>query len=405
MLRRVLILLLAALPLFGQVKLGVDRLFSEKELLSSLEGKRVGLITNHTGQSGELESTLALFQRHVGPYQLGAVFAPEHGLNGAVYAEKVVKGEMLPNGVPVHSLYGAYRRPTAEMLKGIDLLVFDIQDVGSRNYTYASTLFYAMEEAAKAKIPVVVLDRPNPINGQMVDGPVLEKKLRSFLGYLEVPYCHGMTIGELARFFNGEYQIGCQLKVIRMKGWKRSMSFADCELPWTPLSPNIPDWETACYFPATGLLGEALTNISIGVGYTLPFKVVGAPWIDGEKLAATLNKQGFAGIQFQPFAFTPFSGRFKGQLCNGVRLVITDYATFKPASTQFLILGVLKSLYPEKVKEGIPKNREMLAKASGSEAFYQILADEPYISWKLIGLHGKEREAFKKRRAPYLLYK
>ena len=198
------------------------------------------------------------------------------------------------------------------MLKGIDLLIYDIQDIGSRSYTFLSTLLYVMEEAAKQQIKVMVLDRPNPINGIVMDGPMLEEKWRSFLGYINVPYCHGMTIGELAQYFNGEYKIGCDLEVIPMKGWKRTMSFKDTHLPWVPTSPHVPEAETALVYPVTGILGE-LGIVNIGIGYTLPFKLIGAPWIQAEAFAEQLNQQQFPGVRFLPFYYRPFYGKFEGE--------------------------------------------------------------------------------------------
>ena len=292
------------------------------------------------------------------------------------------------------------------MLKKIDVLIYDIQDIGVRSYTYATTLFYVMEEAAKRKIPVIVLDRPNPINGMIVDGSMLEENWRSYIGYINVPYCHGMTIGELASFFNGEYKIGCRLKVIPMRGWKRRMSFKDTGLEWIPTSPHIPEADTPLYFASTGILGE-LDLVNHGVGYTLPFKVVGAPWIDAEEFAIKLNQQQLPGVKFLPFHYRPFYGSLKGQECHGVLIRVTDKLRYRPLSVQYLLLGMLKSLYPDRVKaslSGINTNKkELFCKANGNSEVLRILNEEQYAAWKMISYQKKERGDFEKVRAKYLI--
>jgi len=263
-----------------------------------------------------------------------------------------------------------------------------------------------MEECAKNKVPVAVLDRPNPINGIVVDGPMMNEKWRSFVGYLNIPYCHGMTIGELALFFNREYKIGCELTVVKMKGWKRSMSFQDTLLPWVPTSPNIPENNTPLYYPATGLLGE-LQLVNIGVGYTLPFKVVGAPWIKAEHLAEKLNAQKMPGVKFTPTHFKPFFGRFAKSNCEGVMLHVTDPLKFKPVSTQFMIIGLLKSLYPIEFAGALKasaKSKELFCKVCGGEEVYELLHTKGPIAWKLISLHEKQRGEFTKKRKRHLLY-
>jgi uncharacterized protein YbbC (DUF1343 family) len=228
-------------PSFAKVvDLGVDVFFHEGQA-ERLKGKKVGLITNHTGVNSDLVPTYEAFINNKQGFELVALFAPEHGFRGEAYADQAC--EDIPNfkGIPVYSLYGKTRRPSDKMLSGIDILIYDIQDVGSRSYTFISTLFLVMEEAAKKKIQVIVLDRPNPMGGLIVDGPMLQEKWRSFIGYVNVPYCHGMTIGELSIFFNHEYKIGCDLKVIPMRGWKRDMLFNDTHLHWVPTSPYIPE--------------------------------------------------------------------------------------------------------------------------------------------------------------------
>ncbi|MDE3045465.1 MAG: DUF1343 domain-containing protein [Verrucomicrobiota bacterium] len=397
-------LLLAAHLLYGTVVPGVEVFFTEKKYLD-WKGKKIGLITNHTGIDSQMRSTLELFVEHQGEYQLAALFSPEHGLFGQHYAWESVDHQKWKE-IPVYSLHGVTRRPTSEMLKGIDILIYDIQCTGVRAYTYPTTLFYAMEEAAKRGIEVVVLDRPNPINGIVVDGLMLEDKWRSFIGYVNVPYCHGMTIGELAQLFNSEYKIGCKLKIVPMKGWKRKMSFAETGLAWIPPSPNVPEPDTPLYCPTTGLLGE-LQISNIGIGFTLPFKVVGAPWIDANEFAEKLNAQKLPGVQFQPYCYKPFWGLYKGIDCQGVLIRVTDSKIYRPVAVQYLILGMLKSLYPKEFMDRLTKKegaKDLFCKANGTEMVYRILSEEKYPAWKLIDLQKEEREKFLEMRAKYLIY-
>lgn len=390
-----------------KVTVGVDILFTE-DYADILRGKKVGLITNHTAVNRQLIPTHEVLKKNAQKYgyKFIVLFAPEHGITGAGYESEQMKDAKDTDGIPIYNLHGKTQRPTKEMLKQVDLLIYDIQDIGSRSYTYITTLFYAMEEAAKYDIPVAVLDRPNPLNGIVIDGPMLEDKWRSIVGYINVPYCHGMTIGELAQFFNEEYKVGCKLQVIPMKGWEREMSFQDTGLTWIPTSPHIPESTTPFFYPTTGLLGE-LQMVSIGVGYTLPFKIVGAPWIDADTFAAKLNAQHFPGVIFMPFHFRPFYGRFVREDCHGVQIVITDKLTYQPVSTQYLIIGILKSLYPAKFNEALAatkSRKEMFCKVNGTEEVYRLMAETNYVVWKLRTLHQKEREAFIKLRRKYLIY-
>jgi len=392
--------------LTAQVKTGLDSLFCKK-YEAVLKNRKIGLITNHTAIDSNHQSAIEIFKKQAVPYQfqLKALFAPEHGLNGCQYASEKVDSIENSDGIPIFSLHGSTRRPTQEMLKGISLLIYDIQDIGSRSYTYISTLFYVMEEAAKLNIPLIVLDRPNPITGLTVDGPILEEKWRSFVGYVNVPYCHGMTIGELANYFNLENKIGCQLSVVPMEGWKREMRFRETGLTWIPTSPNIPEADTAFFYPSTGLIGE-LQLVNIGIGYTMPFKLIGAPWINATLFAKNLNDQNFPGVYFHPFYYRPFYGRFAHQNCEGVLIVIEDYKKYLPVSTQYLLLGMLKSLYPTQFKKAViasKKCEEMFNKVNGTAEVYRILNQETYIIWKLLELHKKEREIFKKKRKKYLI--
>lgn len=393
-------------PACASVKPGIEVLLSEANI-SLLKGKRIGLLTNHTAVNNQMVTSVNLLKAaaQANDFTITALFAPEHGITGASHADESVKDETDPDGIPIFSLHGTTQRPTLAMLKNVDVLIYDIQDIGARSYTYITTLFYSMEEAAKAKIPLIVVDRPNPINGITVDGPMLEDKWRSIVGYINVPYCYGMTIGELARYFNEEYHVGCKLKVIPMEGWKRKMSFADTGLPWVPTSPHIPESTTPLYYPMTGILGE-LQLVNIGVGYTLPFKLIGAPWIHAQKLAVQLNQQKLPGVLFQPFYYKPFYGKFTQQPCQGVIIHVTDPIKYKPVTTQYVIIALLKSLYPkqfQKALEASSHRKDMFCKVNGTEDIYTILHQKQYFAWEVRDFHRQEREPFLKKREKYLL--
>lgn len=394
--------LLLTFSAVAQVHLGIDRFFTAS-YDKQMKKKKVAIFTNHTGINAEGLTTIEVFQTHAkGNFELTAFFAPEHGLNGSSWAEE--KCSSKKSKIPVYSLYGSNRRPTKSMLKNVDVIICDIQDIGTRSYTYISSLFYIMEECAKEKIKVIVLDRPNPL-GNLVDGPMLEEEYRSFIGYINIPYCHGMTIGELAQFFNGEYKIGCDLEVVPMEGYKRSMTFKDTHLKWVPTSPNIPESDTPFYYASTGIIGS-LELVNIGIGYTLPFKVVGAPWINADLLAKALNSQKIPGVNFMPFQYKPFFGSLKGKVCHGVYIQITDPTTYKPLTVQYLILGVLKSLYPNQVINSLKKmsktNLDLFCKANGNHKMYEILLKEKYPAWKLIEYDQKKRIDFLLKRNKYL---
>jgi len=386
----------------AKVELGIDHFFESHPKL--VQKKRVGLITNHTGVNGNLKPTMEIFREKA---NLVALFSPEHGIKGSHYADAKIDHGKTKEGLSIYSLHGETRRPTAQMLKGIDILVYDIQEIGCRSYTYISTLFYVMEEAARCKIPVVVLDRPNPMGGHVIDGPMLQEKWRSFLGYVNVPYCHGMTVGELARFFNEEYNIRCNLHVIPMKGWKRGMTYIDTGLAWVPTSPYIPEPDTPFYYASTGILGS-LGIVNIGIGYTLPFKVVGAPWIDAVDFAAKLNAQKLPGVKFLPFHYQPFYGKFKEKSCEGVQIVITDPHRYRPLAVQYMLIGLLKSLYPSMFRASLasvtPQAKASFCKVNGNEEIYKLIEKEPYVAWKLIGYDRDARKLFTETRKKYLMY-
>ena len=397
------ILLIITLPLFGSVDLGIDT-FIKEGYTKQIKNKYVGLVSNHTGVNKKLEPTIDVLLRN--KVNLIALFSPEHGWKGSHYAGENTANEKSFN-LPVYSLHGNTRRPTSAMLENIDVLIYDIQDIGVRSYTYATTLFYLMEEAAKRGISVYVLDRPNPINGFTVDGGMLEDSWRSFIGYINIPYCHGMTAGELATFFNSEYKIGCDLKVVPMKGWKRGMSFKDTGLAWIPTSPHIPESDTPIFYASTGILGE-LEIVNIGVGYTLPFQVVGAPWIDADKFAEKLNEQKLSGVHFFPFHYRPFYGSLKGKECHGVLIRVTNIKLYRPLAVQYLLMGVLKTLYPKETDGSLRKisdsKKRLFCCANGNKKIYHYMLSKGYVAWKMIEYQEEEREQFKKKRKKYLIY-
>ncbi|MEL7431904.1 MAG: DUF1343 domain-containing protein [Chlamydiota bacterium] len=384
--------------LFGEVELGLDRFLQEKR---NGPPQNIALVINHTSFNRNMEFALDLFLASP-DYAVKAIFTPEHGLLGSAHASEKIQ-DSKKEGIPVYSLFGQTRRPTKKMLENVDLIVYDIQSIGSRSYTYETTLFYIMEEAAKLDIPVVVLDRPNPMGGTTVDGLMLDSSLRSFIGYINIPYCHGMTIGELAHFFNKEYGICASLRVIPMKGWRRTMDFSETGLPWIPTSPNIPESDTPFYYSATGIVGE-LNFVSIGAAYTLPFKVIAAPWMDGARFAQKCNEQKLPGVYFLPCSFRPFFGLFKGKNVEGVLVRIRNKKTYKPLQVQYLLLGMLKSLYPKKFLKALRKHRHStFIKALGSQKAYDILENEEYPFWKLMTLMQEEIKDFQKKRTQYLL--
>jgi len=305
---------------------GIDVLRAEG--FARLNGRHVGLLTNQSGRASDGRSTIDLLHTAKG-VTLVALLSPEHGIRGAL-DESVPSSTDAATGLPIYSLYGATRRPTAEMLNGIDTIVVDLQDVGVRFYTFPTTVAYVMEEAAKRQMKVVVLDRPNPVNGWQIEGPSLETAAVGFTGYLpSMPVRHGLTIGELARLYNGEGHIGCDLDVVAMKGWARSEWFDDTGLEWINPSPNMRNLVEATLYPGLGMLEYA--NLSVGRGTDTPFEQIGAPWIDGRALAAALNASGLDGVRFYPVTFTPAAGaKLGGQACQGVFLVVTDRERLRP---------------------------------------------------------------------------
>jgi uncharacterized protein YbbC (DUF1343 family)/CubicO group peptidase (beta-lactamase class C family) len=324
----------------AQVLTGIDVL--ERDGFKQLAGLRIGLVTNQSGRDRTGRSTIDILFKAPG-VKLSALFSPEHGIRGLA-DEKVSDTKDEQTGLPIFSLYGESRRPKAEQLKDLDALVYDIQDVGVRFYTYISTLGYVMEEAGKAKLPVFVLDRPNPINGNDVEGPIADADKLSFTAYHTLPVRHGLTIGELARLYNDERHINADLRVIKMEGWRRAMWFDATGLVWINPSPNMRSLTEAALYPGIGLLET--TNLSVGRGTDTPFEIIGAPWLDGQKLASYLNARRVAGVRFIPVRFSPRSSVFKNEECGGINLVITNRAQFRSVLTGLEIAVALHSLFP-----------------------------------------------------------
>lgn len=322
----------------NRLKLGIERL---AEYHAVFAGKRVGLITNQTGIDSMGTPSAVLLSRSV---QLTTLFSPEHGIQGNEREGATIGHSTDPRtGLTVYSLYGNTKRPTPEMLKDIDVLCFDIQDVGARFYTYISTMAYAMEACAQHKKQFVVFDRPNPI-GDAVEGNMLELEYRSFTGYFPIVQRHGMTVGELALLFNTEYGIHCNLTVIPMEGWDRETFFDELPLIWVPPSPNIPSPQTALVYAGICLFEG--TNLSVGRGTTMPFQYLEAPYIDAYRLAEQLNRLGLKGVYFLPAFFTPSLSLYAGQLCGGVQIAVTDRHSFTPVKTAIAMFYELKRLYP-----------------------------------------------------------
>jgi uncharacterized protein YbbC (DUF1343 family) len=395
-------------PVFSQarVKTGLEVLISRD--FDILKGKKVGLITNQTGVDSKFRSTVDIFNE-TPEVTLVALYGPEHGVRGNYSAGEYVgfyKDEK--TGVPVYSLYGKTRKPTAEMLRDVDVLVYDIQDIGCRSYTYISTMGYAMEAAAENNIEFVVLDRPNPLGGIKIEGPLVEEGYFSMVSAFPVPYVYGLTCGELANLINNENYLKadkkCNLKVVPMKGWKRKMKFRDTGLEWVPSSPHVPHASTAQYYVATGIMGE-LQVFSEGVGYTLPFQFYGAEWIEPQKLADEMNALNLKGVLFRPVTFKPYYGRLAKKEVHGVQVYILDADKFNLMGLQFMFMDVHHKLYPDvDVYSLSEKRHNMFDKVIGSskirEAFF-----ENYKYSDIEAILNKDVDPFRKLSEKYYLYK
>lgn len=374
-----------------KVETGIDRL--EAENFSSLAGLRIGLVTNESARDGQGRRTIDVLAKAPG-VRLVALFAPEHGL-GANQETRVEDSVDPDSGVPVYSLYGRDKRPSDAAMKQLDAIVVDLQDVGVRFFTYASTMAYVMEAAAPLGISVFVLDRPNPIDAAIVEGPVSEENRRSFTGYSSMPLRHGMTLGELARLFNQENHIDAKLTVVAMQNYRRDSWFDETGLTWTNPSPNLPSLEAATLYPGVGLIEAA--NISVGRGTTRPFALIGAPWIDGYRLARELQRRPLDGVVFEPTRFTPTKDKYAGRLCRGVSLLLTDRRALDSGRLGLALNSALHRLYPNEFD--IARTRGLV----GSMAAYDALVngeDPRDINERSRG----EIETFRQLRNKYLLY-
>ncbi len=384
-----------------KVSPGIDVLLRRHR---SLRGRRIGLVTNPTGVTADLRPTVDVLAA-LPAIELRALFGPEHGVRGDVQDGIVVPSSVdEATGLPVHSLYGPNRKPTPEMLAGLDLLIYDMQDVGCRYYTYPYTLSYVMEEAAEQDLEVMVLDRPNPLTGRMVEGPILDPGLSSFVGRYPIPVRYALTIGEWARYINEEYAIHCRLKVMPMMGWRRRQWFDQMGLPWVPPSPNIPALDTAIVYPGMCLVEGA--NVSEGRGTPRPFEMIGAPWINGRELAAEMNRRALPGVRFRPLSFTPTFSKHAGVPCQGVQVHVTARDDYRSFETGLHLVDALIKLDPDEFAflptswEGRPPHFDLL---SGLPTLRDALRARTPIR-ELVQSWQRDLRIYLRRRKAYLLY-
>lgn len=394
-------LILSATPALAQVKPGIDVLASRG--FDILQGKRVGLITNPTGVTAGLRSTVDVLEQARG-VELVALFGPEHGVRGNIFAgKKVDHFTDKKTGLPVYSLYGKTHKPTPEMLADIDVLVYDIQDAGYRPYTYIYTMGYAMQAAAEQGLAFVVLDRPNPLGADRLEGPILEEKYFSGIGRYAIPYLYGLTVGELAQFVNAEYGYGADLTVVPMQGYRRDMLFEDTGLQWVATSPHVPHARSALFAAAVGTIGE-LHTVSVGIGYTAPFELVGEVWIDPDELAREMNARNLPGVYFRPAWFRHYYHRSKDSEVGGVQIHLLDARLVSPQRVQLHLIDALRKLYPEHdILNATPARMSMFLKAMGTDRVHKALQagtppDSIIASWQ------KDLDAFDAVRKKYLIY-
>lgn len=395
----------------ARVKTGIEVLRDNG--FDILEGKRVGLVTNPSGVDCNLKSTIDILASAPN-VNLVALYAPEHGVRGDIWAGgKVESGIDATTGLPVHSLYGATRKPTPEMLKGVDVVVYDIQDVGSRSYTFISTLGLVMRACAEQGKEVVVLDRPNPLGGNKIEGACVEDGFHSFVGQYKIPYIYGLTVGELAYMINEEGMnrgqkgdepaLKCRLKVVPMEGWTRDMLFKDTGFPWILPSPNIPSMETAICYPSSGLCGEFYNYLNIGIGYTLPFATFAEEWIDADALKARLDSYNLPGVAWRTIHYQPISGRLKGKLIHGVQFFYTDYDAAVLTLTQFYVMQAVYELYGREPFSTAGDRMTMFNKVCGSDkpgkAFAKNIKVADILEWWM-----KDVDSFRELSSKYWIY-
>lgn len=388
-----------------RIKTGIEVL--KEQNFKVLEGKRVGLITNPTGVDNNMKSTIDILHEATN-VQLVALFAPEHGVRGDAHAGDHVDNITDPKtGLPVYSLHGKTKMPTADMLKGIDALIYDIQDIGCRSFTYVSTMGLAMQAAAENNIEFIVLDRPNPLGGLKVEGGLVEDNFISFVSQFKIPYVYGLTCGELALLLNGENMLGkqCKLQVVKMKSWKRKMTYEQTGLQWIPSSPHIPQPISAVMYPVSGILGE-LGYMSIGVGYTIPFQMFATEWIKADELARSLNRLNLPGIHFRPIYLKPFYSVGQGKQLEGVQVHIMDYEKARLSEIQFYVMQEVARLYPDKAvfDNANDKRYRMFDQVSGSDYVRLTFAKNNRFE-DIKDFWYKETEPFKKLSKQYRLYK
>ena len=394
---------------------GLDVVIQEE--FAPLAGKRVGLITNQSGITSEGRSNIDVLWRAAhpqtgkAPFTLVALFSPEHGLRGRVGAgAQVEDSHDRQTKLPIYSLYGGVQKPTRAMLRGLDALVFDIQDIGSRSYTYISTLGFCMQAAAQNHLDFLVLDRPNPLGGERVEGNIPSPEFRSFVGKYPVPYLHGLTVGELARMLNdkkdGEkyllHQVPCRLRVIPMQGWRRVMTWEETGLPWVPTSPHIPFARTALYYAATGTVGE-LPTLSIGIGTPLPFEYAGAPGLDAAAYAAELTRRALPGVRFVPANWIPGHGVYKGRRCTGVHIEFTDAPRCELTRLNFELMAAARQVKPSLNFFTDREMTRMFDLVNGTDRVRKEFVAGKSAS-ALWSAWNKASESFRVRRKPFLLY-
>jgi uncharacterized protein YbbC (DUF1343 family) len=382
----------------ARVLTGADVLVEER--LDLLAGQRIALVTNHTGRLSNGEFTLDMLLRK--GIRIVRLFGPEHGIRGTAGAgESVADTIDAKTGIPVVSLYGKLQKPTPAMLADIDMMVYDIQDVGARFYTYISTMKLCMEASAENGLDFVVLDRPNPLGGLKVDGPIMEDSLRSFVGLLPIPVVYGLTCGELAEMINGERWLSggkqARLTVVRMEGWKRSLLWDATGLPWVAPSPNIPFPGSALAYPATCYLEG--TNLSEGRGTPRPFETVGAPFLDGVRLSSALKELKLHGVKISPISFIPGASKFKGESCQGVLMEVTDASEFEPLRTALSLLKVVLSSH----STDFEMNRRGFLRLMGDSGVYDMLQEGASVE-KMIESWEKQTIAFQEKSTLYYLY-
>ena len=402
----------AGTPSSHPVKTGIEVLRDRR--FEGLVGKRVGLVTNPSGVDRDLRSTIDILYNAPG-VDLVALYGPEHGVRGDVYAGgKVSDSRDALTGLPVYSLYGPTRKPTPEMLRGIDVMVYDIQDTGARSYTFISTMGLVMEACGELGIEVMVLDRPNPLGGLKVEGSVVEPGFFSFVSQYRIPYIYGLTPGELALLINAEGlnrgQTGkqeparCSLTVIPMEGWRRDMLYQDTGLPWVLPSPNIPYQTSPVYYCAAGICGELYGFLNIGIGYTLPFQVFAEEWIDAYRLKTELDSYDIPGVEFRTIYFKPLSGRTAGKLVQGVQYFFTDYEAASVTLVQFYVMQAVAALYPDKRPFETATGVGLFDKVCGSDYIRKTFGQRYRVS-DIIGWWQKDAEAFRDLSSAYYLYR